>query len=326
MSKGEVENEVKSKVESKVKRRGESKSGESSEAQSGDRTGEPAALIQVDSETAETDSAFGDDGVGDDSLSTQSLYSHITNFVYENGRRYHSYQQGAYWGPNDEVAQDNLDLYHHLFTQTLGGKLFLAPIGPDPQKVLDLGTGTGIWAMDFADEFPSAAVIATDLSPIQPSMVPPNLQFEVDDMCLPWTFHPPASFDFIHARCIYGCVADYPALYAQVLEHLKPGAWFQHAEISVVAVADDKSLEGTHLDRWGPLALEAGVKFGKSFSIAEDMEGFMRNAGFVNVERHMFPWPIGTWAKDPEMKRIGAYNRLGWEEGLEGGGRKKFTF
>jgi ubiquinone/menaquinone biosynthesis C-methylase UbiE len=29
----------------------------------------------------------------------------------------------------------------------LGDKLFKAPIGDDPQRVLDVGTGTGIWAM-----------------------------------------------------------------------------------------------------------------------------------------------------------------------------------
>lgn len=28
-------------------------------------------------------------------------------------------------------------------------KLFLAPIGPAPQRVLDLATGTGLWAIDF---------------------------------------------------------------------------------------------------------------------------------------------------------------------------------
>lgn len=33
----------------------------------------------------------------DDSSSTQSLYSAITRHVYDNGRRYHSYRQGAYW-------------------------------------------------------------------------------------------------------------------------------------------------------------------------------------------------------------------------------------
>jgi SAM-dependent methyltransferase len=114
-------------------------------------------------------------------------------------------------GPNDETAQDNLDLFHHIFTLTLNGSLFLAPITSNPQHVLDLGTGTGIWAIDFADQFPSASVIATDLSPIQPSIVPPNLEFQIDDFTQPWTFRP-SSFDFIHARSIYGSVADYPAL------------------------------------------------------------------------------------------------------------------
>lgn len=28
-------------------------------------------------------------------------------------------------------------------------KLFLAPIGDSPQRAIDLGTGTGIWAVDF---------------------------------------------------------------------------------------------------------------------------------------------------------------------------------
>jgi len=53
---------------------------------------ENVAHIQVDSDLAETDSSYGDD-----SQSTHSLYSTITNYVYENGRRYHSYQQGSYW-------------------------------------------------------------------------------------------------------------------------------------------------------------------------------------------------------------------------------------
>ncbi|KAL2126993.1 hypothetical protein VTI74DRAFT_11497 [Chaetomium olivicolor] len=282
--------------------------------------------IQVDSDLvdgSDADSAYG--GRDDDTGSTQSLYSTITKYVYENGRRYHSYRQGAYWGPNDETAQENLDLYHHLFTMTLGGRLYLAPIRADPQRVLDLGTGTGIWAMDFADQHPSASVIATDLSPIQPSLVPPNLEVQIDDFCQQWTFTPLASFDFIHARCIYGCVADYPALYDEVLAHLQPGGWFQQAEISVVPKCSDGSLSGTSMERWGPLALEAGRKFGKSFSIAEDVEGLMRAAGFVNVKKHVFRWPIGPWPKDKGLKTIGMYNRLGWEQGLEGWAMFLFT-
>jgi methylase of polypeptide subunit release factors len=42
------------------------------------------------------------------------------------------------------------------------GKLHLAPV-KDPQRILDVGTGTGIWAIDTADLYPSAEVIGTDL-------------------------------------------------------------------------------------------------------------------------------------------------------------------
>lgn len=53
--------------------------------------------------------------------------------------------------PNDEEEQDRMDLVHHLYCLTLKGNLHRAPIPRDTQRVLDLGTGTGIWAVDFAE-------------------------------------------------------------------------------------------------------------------------------------------------------------------------------
>lgn len=44
-----------------------------------------------------------------------------------------------------------MDLVHHVYYLLMGGKLHLAPISPNPQRVLDLGTGTGMWAIDFAE-------------------------------------------------------------------------------------------------------------------------------------------------------------------------------
>lgn len=40
---------------------------------------------------------------------------------------------------------------HHLFLVMRDDKLHLAPIGPKPQRILDIGTGTGIWAIDMAE-------------------------------------------------------------------------------------------------------------------------------------------------------------------------------
>lgn len=83
--------------------------------------------------------------------------------------------------------------------------------------VLDIGTGTGIWAMDFADQHPSAQVIGFDLSPVFQERVVPNVRFEVKDACNPDWGYEKNSFDFIHARGMYGCGADWPAFYQRVL-------------------------------------------------------------------------------------------------------------
>ena len=74
------------------------------------------------------------------------------------------------------------DLEHQLWLHTLSDELHLAPI-KNPQHVLDMGTGTGIWAIQFgehpqemsipplncqAEKYLSSQVVGNDLSPIQP--------------------------------------------------------------------------------------------------------------------------------------------------------------
>lgn len=37
---------------------------------------------------------------------------------------------------------------HVIHMQLTGGKLFNAPIAPNPQRILDLCTGTGLWPIE----------------------------------------------------------------------------------------------------------------------------------------------------------------------------------
>ena len=56
---------------------------------------------------------------------------------------------------------DGPDLQHALFLRTFDEKLGFAPPNDpnaDIKNVLDIGTGTGIWVIDFADEHPGAEV------------------------------------------------------------------------------------------------------------------------------------------------------------------------
>ncbi|KAG7438914.1 Secondary metabolism regulator LAE1 [Fusarium oxysporum f. sp. raphani] len=109
------------------------------------------------------------------------------------------------------------------------------------QKVLDIGTGTGIWAIDFADQYPNAEVIGTDLSPIQPDWVPPNVRFELEDATSNWTWSKD-SFDFVHMRYLIGAIADWGALfkeafrcYVQVTDFKVPvGGWAKDSKLRQV--------------------------------------------------------------------------------------------
>jgi hypothetical protein len=55
--------------------------------------------------------------------------------------------------PNDERENNRLNIFHHLCCLLLGGKLHLAPIGERPQRILDVGMGTEIWAIDMGEAF-----------------------------------------------------------------------------------------------------------------------------------------------------------------------------
>lgn len=64
-------------------------------------------------------------------------------------------------------------------------------------------------------------VIGTDLSPIQPKFVPPNLKFIVDDIEAEW-LHENNPFDFIHARYLAASIKDFPKLLRQCYKFVYP--------------------------------------------------------------------------------------------------------
>ncbi|KAG7120276.1 methyltransferase tdiE like protein [Verticillium longisporum] len=163
-------------------------------------------------------------------------------------------------GVRDERYRQGLkdsDLQHELFRRMFNGRLGLAP--PDnpnyeAEHVLDVGTGTGICAIEYGGEHPEAKVIGTDLSPSQPSWLPPNL-----DKCF---------------------------------RSLAPGDCVEVQEIDLNAKSDDGTLrEDSHLSRRLKLLGEATVLLGRQYQDIQQIKDIMADVGFSDVTDKYFMWP-----------------------------------
>ncbi|KAH6867591.1 S-adenosyl-L-methionine-dependent methyltransferase [Thelonectria olida] len=268
-------------------------------------------------EQGDSDSAFGHDAES----STASITSSILHYRTLHGRTYHCERGNAqYWGSNDEAQSDTMDIAHHMFTLAQGGKLHLAPIDSKIQKALDVGCGTGMWAIDFADEHPGCEVIGTDVSPIQPSWVPPNLKFEIEDCTQDWTFAAD-SFDYVYMRYLDGCIPDWKEQFKQAFRVLKPGGYLESFEASPNIESDDGTVApGSPLNRWGDIFYEAGRKSGRTFTVIEEglQRKCMEEAGFVDLQEWDFKCPMSPWPKDPELREVGLYGEVFSTQDTEG--------
>ncbi|EEU43145.1 uncharacterized protein NECHADRAFT_83604 [Fusarium vanettenii 77-13-4] len=254
-------------------------------------------------------SDFDADSIAGNSDST-SIGSSIYEHSFQNGRRYHRYRHGRYPLPNDEAEQNREDMLHAMMLEATDGRLCYAPIGKNPQNI----AGTGIWAIEMGDKYPSAEVLGLDLSPIQPCWVPPNVKSWYNE----YEWLNGGDFDFVHLRNMitilkspvlllkqaYACVSrpnsDFLILLLTFIRNMKPGAWVELQDVDGQVHTDDdtipedwplnasQSTSSKPLPSSKPMHMPLAVFGGQ----------YLAEAGFVNIQHNYIKLPYGTWPKD----------------------------
>ena len=224
----------------------------------------------------------------------------------------------AYHFPNDSTETDRLDFQYEILKYAFSGRNYFAPL-ENPKRILDIGTGTGLWAMEMGDEFPDAEVQATDLSPIQPSDVPVNVRFFIDDASEKDWAVPEAHFDYIHTRVLLGSFTDFREIIQRAFFYTKPGGYMESQEFMSKPYCDDGTMspDWPFLE-WTRYLDDAAVEAERPLRIANKLKNWYEEAGFVDVQEMVFKLPVNAWPKDKHLKALGSMSEDNWLTGLSG--------
>ena len=216
--------------------------------------------------------------------------------------------------PNDSTEQTRLSISYQTYLPILDGQLTLGLIPRTSQRILDVGTGTGNWAIAVAERFPSAEVYATDITSVfHPTNGPPNIFFELDDARDEWTYAEP--FDFIHIRELGGAFEDWGKIYNEVARHLKSGGTVEVADHSRIHLTQEP--QNSYTSIYNGALESAAEKAGTPLNLDHLKRSAFEGAGLNVTKSKSFDIPLGSWSSDPRKRVAGKMALIAALEGLE---------
>lgn len=203
-------------------------------------------------------------------------------------------RRSAYVLPRGGTEPARLDVQHYAICEAIGTH-FLAPIG-EPDRVLDVGSGTGQWAYDIAGLYGHAQVVGLDLVEQQTELHRPPSNFVfVRGNALQGLPFEDATFGFVHQRLLVSGVPvrEWASLMSELVRVTRPGGW-----VEVLEAEAGLEPEGPATRRLYDLARQLGRSAGLDTLgyVTGSLDRYLADAGLESVQTRSVRLRIGEWA------------------------------
>ncbi|KAJ7902106.1 S-adenosyl-L-methionine-dependent methyltransferase [Mycena olivaceomarginata] len=193
-----------------------------------------------------------------------------------------------------ETEWDRLDAQSNGIDNYLGNKVCQEDIG-QPRSILEIGAGSGAWAIRAAKQYPEADVVAVDMNPLPARPLPSNLRYQKVNVLEPFPF-PTGSFDVVHIRLVLCHLPDGLEVLSRIIDLVAPGGWVLVDEIDWSA--NFEGLDKAPGIKGGLSALVHGMQavnghphFGKTLKAYLDSSSQLSEIHFEEVDLPFNPIP-----------------------------------
>jgi ubiquinone/menaquinone biosynthesis C-methylase UbiE len=199
--------------------------------------------------------------------------------------------------PKDMDEINRLDFQHFLLRTGLRGN-YAAPVN-QPADILDVGCGSGRWAMEMAALFPHARVYGLDLVPPPDDANPlgqgldtrpGNYTFKVGNILEGLPF-PDQSFDFVHQRLLITAIPRdrWAGVIQELVRVTRRGGWVELAECG-----SPQDGGPGYMGLWQTwIDFLAGRNI--DFTIGKHIGQMLTSGGMSNVQQRVLNFPMGDW-------------------------------
>jgi SAM-dependent methyltransferase len=198
--------------------------------------------------------------------------------------------KAPYIFPRHPREVDRLDLQHYALREALGVN-YLVPLG-SPARILDVGCGTGQWAVDLSEEFGAALVVGLDIESSKPQP-PLNYHFVRSNLLQGLPF-PDCVFDFVHQRLLGPGLplASWPTAVRELVRVTRAGGWIEVVEGKFA------------IDPAGPATarlFELARRLARSLGLDSEgvayrsLDRYLRTAGATWIQTRSVGIPVGEW-------------------------------